>query len=59
MGKWKVVVCHTGAGTAYKQYRGLSTWEKPMNADTGDELLEMDTGKVYMFDSETPSWWEL
>jgi hypothetical protein len=60
MNKWKVLIIHTGHGTTYKQYRGLSTWEKPMDGpETGDELLEMDTGNVFMFDSETPKWWPM
>lgn len=60
MGKWKMVIIHTGNGTSYKHYRGLSTWGKPIDGvETGDELFEMDTGKAFMFDSETPKWWPL
>ena len=60
MGKWRIVKQHTGYGDTIKQYRGLSTWEKPTEGvQTGDELLEMDTGNIYMFDSETPKWWPL
>lgn len=60
MEKWKVLLIHTGYGTYHKQYRGLSTWEKPMKGpETGDELFCMDTGETFMFESETPKWWPL
>lgn len=48
--KWKMLAMVTGGGTYYKQYRGLSTWDKPKETpETGDELIEIDTGKVFMF----------
>lgn len=60
MEQWKVLIMHTSYGSIYKQYRGLSAWEKPMDGpETGDELFEMDTGDAYMFDGETPKWWLL
>ena len=60
MSKWKVVKIHTGFGTGYTQYRGKSTWVKPLDGPkTGDELLEMDTGAVFMFDGEEKKWWPL
>lgn len=60
MNKWKVIVFSTGGGSYYKQYRGLSTWEKPINGpETGDELVEIDTAKAYLFDGENKKWYEL
>lgn len=57
-GKWKVLIIHTGAGTSYRLFRGLSTWPKPMEGvDTGDVLTEIDTKKVHFFETETPKWW--
>ncbi len=57
MNKWKIIVFSAGY---YKQYRGLSTWEKPVEgAETGDELIEIDTTKVYLFDGENKVWREI
>ena len=39
--------------------RCLSTDAKPIPAPNGSDLLEMDTGKVYVFDAESKSWLEL
>ncbi len=43
------------------EYRGLSTDEKPKDdfVQNGDAFLEMDTGKVYLFDGSTKTWIEL
>lgn len=58
-GKWEVLIIHDGMGTWHRQFRGLSTWDKPMvDVITGDELYEMDTKKIFMYESETPKWWE-
>lgn len=41
------------------EYRGLSTDEKPTeNVVNGSVFIEMDTGKVYMFDGEGSEWKE-
>lgn len=57
-GKWKVLIIHTGVGTSYRLFRGLSTWPKPMEGvDTGDVINCMDTGEIFMFETETPKWW--
>lgn len=50
MNKWKIIVHHTGGGTYYKEYRGLSTWDKPVEwVETGDVLYEIDTRKAFAF----------
>ena len=44
------------------EIRGLSTDEKPMSGDSatnGTIFVEMDTGKVFMFDKENVRWREL
>lgn len=41
------------------EYRGLSTDEKPTeNIPNGTVFIEIDTGTVYMFDSENEQWME-
>ena len=39
--------------------RCLSTDLKPPNATNGSTLIEMDTGKKYMFDGESVDWVEI
>lgn len=42
-----------------QQYEGLSTDTKPTaNIPNGSRFLEMDTGKVYMFDQTNLTWLE-
>lgn len=42
------------------EYRGLSTDEKPTeNVENGTIFIEMDTGKIYMYDLENEEWKEL
>lgn len=47
------------------ELRGLSTDEKPVdeinntNIDNGSIFIEIDTGKVYMFDLENTEWKEI
>lgn len=42
------------------EYRGLSTDTKPTeNVANGTIFIEMDTGKLYMFDLENEEWKEL
>lgn len=42
------------------EYRGLSTDEKPTeNILNGAVFIEIDTGKVYMFDLENEEWKEI
>lgn len=37
----------------------LSTDEKPVgNVENGSQLIEMDTGKVYLYDAENSEWKE-
>lgn len=37
-------------------YYGLSTDEKPLDANNGSKYIEMDTGKVYLYDAEGAEW---
>lgn len=41
--------------------RGLSTDEKPINkyVGNGSTFIEMDTGKVFMYDAEHKLWKEI
>lgn len=42
------------------EYRGLSTDTKPIeNVDNGTIFIEIDTGKIYMYDLENEQWKEL
>lgn len=42
------------------EYRGLSTDEKPTeNIVNGSVFIEIDTGKVYMYDLENEEWKEI
>lgn len=42
------------------EYRGLSTDTKPTeNVENGSVFIEIDTGKIYMFDLENEEWQEL
>ena len=40
-------------------YNGLSTDEKPINGRNGDAYIEIDTGKLFMYDAENAEWKEL
>lgn len=37
---------------------GLSTDEKPTDVLNGSRYIEMDTGKVYLYDAEGAEWLE-
>ena len=41
------------------ELRGLSTDEKPTNVDNGSTFIEIDTGKIYMYDLEHEQWKEI
>ena len=41
------------------EYRGLSTDSKPTDAVNGSTFLEMDTGKVFIYDKQNAQWREL
>ena len=42
------------------EYRGLSTDDKPTeNVTNGSIFIEIDTGKIYMFDLENEEWMEI
>ncbi len=42
------------------EYRGLSTDEKPTeNVSNGTVFVEIDTGKLYMYDLENQQWEEI
>lgn len=40
-------------------YNGLSTDEKPVeDVENGSAYMEMDTGKLYLYDAENETWRE-
>ena len=41
-----------------KQYAGLSTDERPIGANNGDALIEMDTAKIYLYSESDDTWYE-
>lgn len=42
------------------ELRGLSTDEKPTTGiDNGSTFIEIDTGKIYMYDLENEQWMEI
>lgn len=45
--------------TPYIEAAGLSTDDKPVNCCTGSVFIEVDTGKVYLFDEVSADWTEL
>lgn len=38
------------------EFRGLSTDTKPTNAINGQTFLEIDTGKMWIYDAENSQW---
>lgn len=44
---------------AILEYRGLSTDAKPVGAINGSAYIEIDTGKVYLFDAAGATWNEI
>lgn len=44
---------------AILEYRGLSTDPKPTDAINGAAYIEIDTGKVYLFDATGVEWHEM
>jgi len=44
---------------AVGQYCGLSTDTKPTDAANGSSFIEIDTGKVYLFDAAGETWNEI
>jgi len=41
------------------EYRGLSTDTKPTGSINGAAFIEIDTGKVYLFDAAGETWNEI
>lgn len=41
------------------EVRCLSTDEKPNDVPNGTPLVEINTGKLFMFDAETGTWYEV
>ena len=48
----------TGGGQV-QEVRCLSTDDKPTDVLNGSTCIEIDTGKLYMFDKESSEWKEL
>ena len=54
------VLRHTYYGVWVHDVRCLSTDTKPTEGiNNGSTLLEMDTGKMYMFDKDNEQWREI
>lgn len=50
----------TATGEKTYEYRGLSTDVKPTKrVGNGSVFIEMDTGKVFMFDEQNKVWKEI
>ena len=54
----------TGGNDREIEYRGLSTDEKPVSSDSnlipnGSVFIEIDTGKMYLYDAENTQWKEI
>ena len=47
-----------GYGPDYVEGECLSTDKKPVDVYNGSKLIEMDTGKIYIFDAENMQWKE-
>lgn len=45
-------------GKYYVEGTCLSTDTKPTDVANGSKMIEMDTGKIYMFDADSASWIE-
>ncbi len=43
-------------GEVYNDVRCLSTDEKPTDVKNGSTLVEIDTGKGYLFDADSKAW---
>lgn len=48
----------TISGDNVRKYTGLSTDTKPLDCWGGSSFIEIDTGKVYLFDEANGSWEE-
>ena len=42
-----------------KEYRGLSTDEKPTTVENGTTFVEIDTGKIYFYNKDDEQWEEV
>ena len=49
----------TGTADWVADIRGLSTDTKPTSYPNGSTFLEMDTGKVFIFNAQNSTWVEL
>jgi len=50
---------NTARPDAPHTYYGLSTDEKPADANNSSRYIEMDTGKVFFFDADGAEWLEV
>lgn len=39
-------------------FYGLSSDDKPTSCGNGSKFMEIDTGKIFMFDGENKEWYE-
>ncbi len=47
------------SGNREVEYRGLSTDTKPTKAENGSVFIEIDTGKLFIYDKENEEWKEV
>ena len=52
-------ICDNGDVERVAEYYGKSTDAKPVDAANADRFIEMDTGKVFLFDEDSETWLEL
>lgn len=52
------MVTMTFSNGGYAEYACLSTDTKPTDCATGSICAEVDTGKIFLFDSEGETWVE-
>lgn len=46
-------------GSREVEYRGLSTDTKPTKVENGSVFIEIDTGKLFIYDKENEQWKEV
>ena len=47
------------SGQIFNDVRCLSTDQKPLDVKNGSSLIEIDTGKRYLFDAASATWHEV
>ena len=47
------------SGNREVEYRGLSTDTKPTKVENGSVFIEIDTGKLFIYDKQNEQWKEV